>query len=267
MSSAIYDEIGTGYARHRRADQGVLHALLKILSLPKGSCIAEIGAGTGNYSRAVADEGMKVIAVEPSVVMRGQAAPHANVHFVEGVAEHLPLSDNSVDGVFSILAFHHFSEPKKALLEMTRVCPCGPIVLFTFDPRQIGNSWFTEYFPRVWDACFSFFPPLEQIQHSLQNLIDRPVHNTVFALSSDMEDLFAGAAWNRPELYLNEQIRAGISSFALADPIEVQEGVLRLRDDLDSGQWDKKHGWLRHKKTFDAGYRFIHSRPYGVTDV
>lgn len=267
MSSAIYDEIGTGYTRHRRADRGVLRALLKILSLPKGSRLAEIGAGTGNYSRAVADNGMKVIAVEPSVVMREQAAPHANVHFVEGVAEHLPVPDNSVDGVFSILAFHHFSEPKKALLEMTRVCPRGPIVLFTFDPRQIGNSWFTEYFPRVWDACFSFFPPIEQIQRSLQNLIDRPVRNTVFTLSSDMEDLFAGAAWNRPELYLNEQIRAGISSFALADPIEVQEGVLRLRDDLDSGQWDKKHGWLRHKKTFDAGYRFIHSSPYGVTDV
>ena len=267
MSSTIYDAIGTGYARHRRADRGVLRALLNLLSLPEGSRLAEIGAGTGNYSRAAADNGMKVIAVEPSIVMREQAVPHANVHFVEGVAEHLPLSDHSVDGVFSILAFHHFSEPQKALSEMTRVCPRGPIVLFTFDPRKIKNPWFAEYFPQVWVACFSFFPPIEQIQDSLQNLTGYPTYNSVFEPPSDMEDLFAGAAWNRPELYLDERIRSGISSFALADPIEVQDGISRLRADLDGGQWDKQHGWLRHEKTFDAGYRFIHSIPYGAANV
>ncbi len=91
MNRAIYDEIGAGYVHGRCADQRLANALLNLLAVPPGSILAEIGAGTGNYSRAVADAGMNIVAVEPSIVMRGQAEEHSNVEFREGVAESIPL--------------------------------------------------------------------------------------------------------------------------------------------------------------------------------
>lgn len=263
MNRAIYDEIGAGYVHGRCADQRLANALLNLLAVPPGSILAEIGAGTGNYSRAVADAGMNIVAVEPSIVMRGQAEEHSNVEFREGVAESIPLPDNSVAGVFSILAFHHFMEPKKALREMRRVCPNGPIVLFTFDPRKIEKPWFADYFPKVWADCFDFFPPIEQVKAAIHSLTNGPVDSIPFELPSDMEDLFAGAVWNRPELYLDERIRSGISSFTLANPIDIRDGVARLNADLKSGLWDKKHGWLRNEKTLDVGYRFVWALPHG----
>ncbi len=263
MSEAIYDEIGVGYIHGRCADQRLATALLNLLALPPRSVLAEIGAGTGNYSRAVADHGMSVVAVEPSVVMREQAEEHSNVEFKAGTAENIPLPDNAVAGVFSILAFHHFKEPKIALKEMRRVCSTGPIVLFTFDPRKIEKPWFADYFPKVWADCFDFFPPIEQVESAIRSQTKGSVRSIPFELPADMKDLFAGAVWNRPEFYLDERIRLGISSFALADSMEIRDGVARLTADLSSGRWDEKHGWLRNEKTFDVGYRFVHALPHG----
>lgn len=65
------------------------------------------------------------------------------------------------------------------------------------------------------------------------------------------------AAWQRPQLYLDPQVRAGISTFALAETMDVTVGVEHLRVDLENGQWDAKYGWLREQQKFDAGYQFI----------
>src|SRR5262245_25113579 len=86
-----YDRIGLGYAKHRHADPRLVDAIIRLLDLPKGSAIADVGAGSGNYGRALADRGFTVKAVEPSKVMREQAAVHAGVEWLPGVAESLPL--------------------------------------------------------------------------------------------------------------------------------------------------------------------------------
>jgi hypothetical protein len=52
-----------------------------------------------------------------------------------------------------------------------------------------------------------------------------------------------------------------MSGFALADPKVVEEGVLRLRDDLESGMWEKKYRHLHSLESLDTGYRFILSKP------
>ncbi|MGM0852724.1 MAG: class I SAM-dependent methyltransferase [Bacillota bacterium] len=58
----------------------------------------DIGAGTGNYSYELAEEGYNVIALEPSEIMRTQGKQHRNIHWKEGIAERIPLKDTSVDG-------------------------------------------------------------------------------------------------------------------------------------------------------------------------
>lgn len=77
--------------------------------------IADIGAGTGGYSTSLANRGYQLLAVEPSLVMRSQSSPHAQVQWFTGYAEDIPLPTSLVDAVISILATHHFSNLEQAI--------------------------------------------------------------------------------------------------------------------------------------------------------
>ncbi len=257
MDNIIYDKIGNRYNKHRTADKRILNAIKCLLNLPIESNIADIGAGTGNYSTALADLGFKVKAVEPSIEMRNQAIQNPNVTWFDGMAESIPLPDNSVDGVVVILAMHHFSSFRKATLEFFRICPNGPIVIFTFDPRECEDFWVKEYFPEIWQQAFNLFPPINDIARSIAKQGQWSVEVQTFLLPNNLSDRFMGAGWNKPELYLDAQIRKSMSAFALADPTIVQSGIQRLEKDLESGVWDNRFGDLRRRTNFDAGYRFI----------
>jgi SAM-dependent methyltransferase len=255
----IYDTIGQTYTRFRRADPRIVEALVELLALPAGSRLADVGAGTGNYTNALAERGFRMVAVEPSPVMRSQAPPHERVRWVAGAAEALPLADAAVDGVVCTLAVHHFRDRDTAFREMVRAAGTGPLVLFTFDVDAAARSplWLWEYFPTLHADSKRVFPPLRLVARELGIAADRPVRMVPFPLPPDLEDLFMAAGWRRPELYLDPEVRAGISWFALAEPAAVAEGLARLEADLRNGDWDRKHGAIRHQPEFDAGYRFL----------
>ena len=73
MNTSLYDKIGITYRQTRRADPRIVEKLITLLNLAAGTCIADVGAGTGNYSNALADAGFTVRAIEPSPIMRAQA--------------------------------------------------------------------------------------------------------------------------------------------------------------------------------------------------
>ena len=257
MSKIIYDRIGKNYSRHRRADFRIVDKIITLLDLPAGSVVADIGAGTGNYANALAEKGYFVKAVEPSPVMMEQARHSENIEWLSGAAEEIPLHDKSVDGVISIFAFHHFKSPDKAAREMDRICQTGPIVLFTFDPWRIPRPWIGDYFPGIWNEAYNVFPPLSEVESLFANITARKSLTSKYELPHDLQDNFLAAGWRRPEIYLDPEIRACMSGFALADQNEVETGVRQLQRDLETGDWDKKYGHLREAEHFDAGYRFV----------
>ncbi len=258
--AAVYDSIGKTYSRSRRADPRIVAQISALLRLPHGARLADIGAGTGNYTNALANAGFQISAIEPSAAMRAQATAHKNTVWLEGAAEAIPLLDNSVDGVVSTLAIHHFTSVPRAVAEMHRVCPAGPRVIFTVDPRVGDNLWFYDYFPRFYSRDLEAVPPIDEQAASLADNKGWETAITPFRLPHDLMDLVMLAGWNRPELYFDETFRANVSGFRFAKPAEVSEGLARLRRDLDSGAWDEKHGHLRQQDTIDAGYRFIACR-------
>lgn len=252
----LYDSIGQQYSKFRHPDSRIVNLLLELLKLPANSTIADIGAGTGNYSRAIAAQGFQVYAVEPSSVMRAQAIEHPHVKWFTGYAEDLPLPEASVDGVISILTIHHFSNLEKAIREMHRILRGGAMVFLTFDVRLCERLWLADYFPWLREDALGL-PPLSEIAKLIELSTHRTVKAFTFMLPHDLSDLFAAAAWRRPELYLNPKVRAGISSFAIPDATLIEQGVRWLEEDLSSGRWDEKYGKVRKLSEIDAGYRFL----------
>lgn len=253
---AIYNSIGQKYSKTRIPDSRIVSRLINLLDLPRGSIIADVGAGSGGYSLALADQGFSIYAIEPSPVMQKQAVEHPQVKWFTGYAEDLPLADNSVDAVISILTIHHFSNLEKSFQEMHRVLRNGAIVLLTFDIRLAQKIWLYDYFPFLWQDALRFLP-LNELANLIQGSTGRHIETIPFLLPSDLSDLFAAAAWKRPKLYLQQEVRAGISSFALADPNLVKQGVKLLAADLSSGEWDAKYAGIENLTEIDVGYRFI----------
>lgn len=88
-------------------------ALEYIRSLvPPDAVFAEIGAGTGKFTKPLARYGYKIYAVEPNADMREKLsvllAPFPNVKIVDGAAEATTLPGGSVDAVVSAQALNWF---------------------------------------------------------------------------------------------------------------------------------------------------------------
>ncbi|MDZ8053803.1 MAG: class I SAM-dependent methyltransferase [Aulosira sp. ZfuVER01] len=252
----LYDSIGKQYTKTRIPDYRIVQKIIDLLNLPQGSIIADIGAGTGGYSQALANQGFSVYAVEPSSVMRTQALEHPQVKWFAGYAEALPLPDKSVDAVISILTIHHFSDLAKSFQEMHRITKYGTIILLSFDIRFAQKIWLYDYFPWLWEDALKFIP-LNEITSLLETNTQRVIEVIPFMLPSDLSDLFAAAAWKRPELYLQPEVRAGISSFALGNQDLIESGVKSLAADLSSGEWNTKYGDICQLTEIDVGYRFL----------
>lgn len=252
-----YDSICHDYRERREADSRIVDRIIELLDLPLDSVVAEIGAGTGNYTLALAQRGFRVKAIEPSEVMRTQIAPHQDVDSLAGVAENIPLCSHCVDGVFSILALHHFTSPSRAFEEAGRVCAVGPILFFTKDPRKATQYWFDDYFPTLWTTSHETFPPIDKVAQLLGEKTARSVSTHVFELPRDLSDSFAASAWHQPELCLDPVFRGCNSCFVLADQQAVEDGLAHLKRDLDSGAWDYRWGHLREMECADLGFRFL----------
>ena len=256
---STYDSIGTSYARTRKSDLRIAQALLKILALERGSTVADVGAGTGSYASVLADYGYHVVAVEPSTVMRSQAVAHPDVRWVDARVEALSLPDNSVDATVVMLAFHHFKDYRQALREIHRITADGRIVLFTYDPEMISRFWLTQYFPVFIEDVRSTFLPISTLETEIEALTGHSVGVEPFALPHDLSDSFAAVGWGRPELYLDSNIRNGISSFTKITDSELEQGLSKLRKDIGTGLWDERNGHLRRQPQYDVGYRFLYT--------
>jgi ubiquinone/menaquinone biosynthesis C-methylase UbiE len=255
----LFNTIGKTYNKTRIADEQIISELTKLIDLEYGSMIADIGAGTGNYSVALANAGFKIKAIDPSMIMQSHSQQNSNIEWIIGCAEDLPLQTGSVDGVISILALPHFLNIERAFNEMARVLKKGQIVIFTFDPKIGKKTWLYNYFPFLWDK-FSHIPTVEDMAKKISNCTDLSSQVIPFKLPPDLKDNFAAAAWREPYRYLNEDYRSNISSFRMTDFATVGSGVKRLAADLENGRWEKLYGEVLQMDKIDAGYYFLCAR-------
>ena len=79
----------------------------------------------------------------------------------------------------------------------------------------------------------------------------------VVDVPADCIDGFNWAYWSRPEIYLDPEVRACMSGVALLDDDLVDRAMDRLRQDLEDGTWESRHGELRHLPSIDGGFRLV----------
>jgi len=237
---AKYDVIGINYAELRKPDPRIARRIAEALGPAR--TILNVGAGTGSYEPA----DRHVTAVEPSGEMIRQRGP-GKATAIQASAGDLPFADKSFDASMAILTIHHWPDKEAGLREMRRVTR-GPIVLLTFDPSR--RPWLTDYFPELAALDQAQMPKLSDYEQWLG-----PVRISPLPVPLDCTDGFLYAYWCRPAAYLDAHVRSGSSSFWAIGNVEA--GLEKLRQDLESGAWERRHASLLALDEYDAGYRLI----------
>jgi SAM-dependent methyltransferase len=240
----LYDTIGATYTVTRRTDPRIAARIWNALG--DARTVLNVGAGAGSYEPA----DRHVVAVEPSALMRSQRLPDA-APCMAGSAESLPFDDDSFDAAMAVCTVHHWQDPVAGLREMRRVA--RRVVVFVFDTSQPRQFWLTrDYLPEFTDtrAC--------RILASLSELADAiDARLEPVPIPWDCADGFFEAHWRRPEAYLQESVRRGVSVWAKIGPDAEHRAVHDLREDLASGQWAERNRDIVDLDEAELGARLL----------
>lgn len=203
-----------------------------------------VGAGTGNYE----PNDRTVVALDPSVHMLAQRQERSTL-VVRGVAERLPFPVGAFRAALAVFTMQHWNDRRAGLRELRRVSRRQVIVFH--QPTETGRLWLLDYFDEVAPRPTDHREPDGDVLRAcLQVREVQPV-----LVPHDCVDGFGAAFWARPEAYLDPAVQAGISELAsLPDQVRARWTAL-LAADLESGEWDRRHGDLRTMTAYDAGYR------------
>lgn len=115
--------------------------LAETMNLGPGRTVADVGAGTGKFTRLLVKSGAQVIAIEPVAAMREQLqALLPKVRALDGSAQAIPLPDASLDAVTCAQAFHWFAS-KETLDEFRRVLKPGGRLGLVWNVRDESVDW------------------------------------------------------------------------------------------------------------------------------
>jgi len=141
--TAGFADVAGAYERGRpEYAPAVVDAIVAELRIPPAAPVLDLAAGTGKLTRALLGVGLDVVAVEPQPELRELLAASVGGERVrEGLAEAIPLPDESVAAVTVADAFHWFDHAL-ALTEIGRVLrPGGGLAVLSAVPDWSGASW------------------------------------------------------------------------------------------------------------------------------
>ena len=241
----LYDTIGATYSVTRRTEPRI--AAQVWAALGDARTVLNVGAGTGSYEPT----DREVLAVEPSALMRAKR-PAGAAPCVAAAAESLPFEDQSFDAAMAFATVHHWQDPIAGLREMRRVA--RRVVVFTHDSSEaawLRRFWLTrDYLPEVADLLVGR-PSLTE-QARVIGARTEPV-----PVPWDCDDGFFEAYWRRPEAYLDEHVRRGVSVWSRVGSAAEQRAVRSLADDLASGGWAERNRDLLDLDTAELGLRLL----------
>jgi len=152
-SKEYFDGLGADWDALRASffSQAVRDKALAAAGIADGAMTADIGAGTGYVTEALLARGARVIAVDQSAPMLaalGEKFGSQNVECRAGVAESLPIEDETVDYALANMYLHHVEDPGAAIREMARIVKPGGRLVITDLDRHAHEFLRTEHHDR-----------------------------------------------------------------------------------------------------------------------
>ena len=146
--------------------------LLEVAGLSAGDVVADIGSGTGIFTRLLLQHDLRVFAVEPNMPMREAAevelGGERGFKSVPGSAEDTSLADDSVDLVTAAQAFHWFNNDE-AKAEFRRILKPGGLLALVWNRRKLSQP-----FQEAYDAILrELSPEYGKVNH--MSLDDRDI--------------------------------------------------------------------------------------------
>lgn len=134
------------YVRFRPGyPDALIDALCERCALTPGAPVAELGSGTGIFTRQLLERGLVVFAVEPNDAMRAAAekmlAAHPGFTSVRASAEATGLPPQSVDLVCAAQAFHWF-DVRATRVECQRIVRNGGQAAWIWNERAADATPF-----------------------------------------------------------------------------------------------------------------------------
>ncbi|MFD0588251.1 class I SAM-dependent methyltransferase [Paenibacillus sp. GCM10027627] len=122
------------------------------LGFAENSVIADVGAGTGIFSKLLLERGSEVVAVEPNEAMREAALKELGgqrgYRVSYGSAEETELPDSSVDFIVCAQSYHWFDK-ERAEREFKKIMKPGGKAVLIWNSRKTSGTPFLEQFERL----------------------------------------------------------------------------------------------------------------------
>ena len=166
-------------------------ALVDFVAAHAGHTVLDLGCGLGGYSRALADRGFEVRALDvvPDYVERARSMG-VDADLYDG--ERLPLEDGSVDTVILLEVLEHLDDPARLLREARRVARGGVLVTTPNCTQDFGEV--PVEFSHMLDVDHrQFFT-----EASLKRLLDDTFGSSVVEQSAPIDRHLAGVVLPQP---------------------------------------------------------------------
>ena len=139
----------SNYIKYRPSyPQELVDTLARVCQLGSQSRIADVGSGTGIFSRLMLDKDCYVSGIEPNRKMRKAAEQHfaGDNKFcsIDGQSERTGLDNSSIDLITAAQSFHWF-EAGATRQEFMRILKPGGHVALIWNQRKVEQPFQTEY--------------------------------------------------------------------------------------------------------------------------
>ena len=147
----------------------VVELMRREMNLNKDSIVADIGSGTGIFTRQLLEIGCAVFAVEPNPAMRQAGEDFlrdfSNFKSIDGTSENTNLPEKAVDFITAAQAFHWFDR-EKAKKEFDRILKPGGYVVLIWNERLLNA---TEFLRDYENFLLEFGIDYKQVRHDKIN--------------------------------------------------------------------------------------------------
>jgi ubiquinone/menaquinone biosynthesis C-methylase UbiE len=239
VSKNHFSKITSYYDQGREFEkkQSWIEEINRHTSIGKDDWVLDAGCGTGLLTVQFAKQITgRILGLDPAWVMLQQALNKersANLDWLQGISETLPLANNTLKAVFLSQVWHHLQDQDQAGRDFFRCLkPGGGLFIKTYSHAQIQARWDLQFlFPELMPLMLSIYPDVPDYETLLRaigfNSVEfQSIHRENFMLPSEILVFLRQKAW---------------SMFSFLSPEGTAEGEARLEALVASGDLPVPH--------------------------